>query len=453
MTSGALVDEPANRQPEMPYEPPSVARGGVEALGFRLIELFGQVAIVIVTARLMEPAGRGLYALASLVAVLCSLPLGPVWSANAIEVARQRTPLPELLGAATRIAAWGGIATSLVAFALAPLAGDRWWVIVFPAAAAPFILLARYAEGLYQAFGHVRAVNLMTVARVALPLALITPPLALGADAQSAILVWTAWLVLLPALAYPPLRSMVGGSRRPREAHLYRRLISTGSRLSVAGAALLLSPRIALIALAAFSGDSAVGVYSVAVAAADALYLTANSLVSTTFRGISNRDRAASVELSARALRHAFVLATAAGVLLIPAVHLLLPHVVGAGYEEVSGLLIVLLPGVLGLSGFAVLHTFFTVQLGQPRIVTRIAVITLSVSAVACLALVPLAGLWGAAIAATLSNITSAALCLRRFRAETGVPLRLILPGRGEVRDYVALLRSLASSRRAARGA
>jgi hypothetical protein len=57
MTAGAVVDDPANSQPELPYEPPSVARGGVEALGFRLIELVGQVALVIVTARLMEPAG------------------------------------------------------------------------------------------------------------------------------------------------------------------------------------------------------------------------------------------------------------------------------------------------------------------------------------------------------------------------------------------------------------
>ncbi|HEX5620321.1 MAG TPA: polysaccharide biosynthesis C-terminal domain-containing protein [Solirubrobacteraceae bacterium] len=431
-------EEPLSR-----FRPPSIVRGGVEAVAARGLELVGQVAVVVVTARLMGPAGRGVYALASLTAILCALPFGSVWSANAIEVAKRRTSLPELLGASLVIALVGGVATALVAFAIAATLGDRWWVVGFPAATAPLILFARYAEGLYQAIGHVRAVNVITVARVLLPLVLVTPPLLADADTRTVIAIWTLWLVLLPVFIFPPLRHLVGGPRLPTERGLYRRLVVTGTKLSVANTALVVSPRIALIALAAFSGDAAVGVYSLAVAAGDVLYLTTNSLVSTTFEGIASRDREASAALAARSIRHTFLLAASVGALLVPSVALLLPIVVGDGFEDVPLVLLILVPGVLGLSCFWVLHTFFTVQLGRPLIVTRIAVITLTVNTVLCVILVPVLGLWGAAIATTTANLISATVSLGRFRAISGVPLRTLRPGAAELRDYAALGRAV----------
>jgi O-antigen/teichoic acid export membrane protein len=433
-------DEPWTR-----YRPPSVARGGVEAVAFRIVEVAAQAAVVIVTARLMEPAGRGLYALASLTALLCALPLGSVWSASAIEVAKRRTPLPELLGASVVIALVGGIATALVAFAVAPFLGDRWWVVAFPAATAPGILFARYGEGLYQSIGHVRAVNVIILARVVLPLLLVTPPLLAGLGVRASIEIWALWLVVLPAFMYLPLRRILGGQRLPAERGLYRRLVLTGGKLSVANTALVMSPRIALIALAAFSGDAAVGVYSVAVAVADVLYLTTNSLASSTFQGIAGRDLQASTELAARSIRHALVLALCSGIVLVPAAAVGLPWVVGDGYEDVPALLAILVPGILGLSSFWVLHTFFAVQLGRPAIVTRIALVTLALNILLCLSLVPLLGLWGAAIATTVANVLAAMLSFRKFRAISGIPIRALRPGLAEVRDYAELVQTVAA--------
>jgi O-antigen/teichoic acid export membrane protein len=437
------VTTESEHEPRIRFRPPSIVRGGVEAVAARGLELIGQVAVVVITARLMGPAGRGVYALASLTAVLCSLPFGSVWSANAIEVAKRRTPLRELLGSSLVIALVGGIATALAAFAVAALLGDRWWVVAFPAATAPLILFARYGEGLYQAIGHVRAVNVITVGRVLLPLALVTPPLLADAAIRTTIAIWTLWLVILPVLMYPPLQRLLGGPRLPAERGLYRRLVVTGTKLSVANTALMMSPRIALIALAAFSGDAAVGVYSLAVAAGDVLYLTTNSLISTTFEGIAGRDREASIALAARSIRHTFLLAATVAAVLVPAVALLLPTVVGEGFDDVPLALLILVPGVLGLSSFWVLHTFFAVQLGRPTIVTRIAVITLAVNAVLCVALVPPFGLWGAAIATTTANLISATLSFRRFHEIAGVRMRALLPGPAEVRDYAELARAV----------
>jgi O-antigen/teichoic acid export membrane protein len=116
---------------------------------------------------------------------------------------------------------------------------------------------------------------------------------------------------------------------------------------------------------------------------------------------------------------------------------------VGEGFEDVPLVLLILVPGVLGLSSFWVLHTFFTVQLGLPMIVTRIAVVTLVVNTVLCLILVPPLGLWGAAIATTSANLIAATLSLHRFRAASGLPLRALVPGGAELRDYAALARAV----------
>src|SRR5829696_3387728 len=79
-----------------PFRQPSIAAGGLDALVFRGIELVSKVLLVVVTGRLMEPAGRGLYALASLSISLCGLPFGAVWLANAVEIARRRVVVREL---------------------------------------------------------------------------------------------------------------------------------------------------------------------------------------------------------------------------------------------------------------------------------------------------------------------------------------------------------------------
>lgn len=431
------------------FEPSSVAAGGAEALAFRVVEATAGVMLVILTARLMGPAGRGLFALTSFVTLLVSLPLGAIWSANAIEIAHRRTSPPELFGAALVIAGIGGIATGLLAAVAIPFAGESWWVVGFPAMAAPYILLSRYEEGFFQALGHVRAVNWMTLGRMVLPLMLISIPLGLDAadvtavGDKTAIGFWILGLVLLAVVAFDPSRHLMGGIVIPRTRELYARLLRTGGWLGAANSAVLLNTRLALLGLALFSTTAEVGVYSVAVAAAEMLQLTTFSLVSAAFRQIGSGNRERAVEVTVRAVRHVMLLDVLASAILIPIVFATLSWVVGDGYEQVPELLLVIAPGIVAYSGFLALQTFFTVHLARPRIVVRISLLTLAGNFLLVFALVPVLGIWGAAIAATASGFLGAAVSMRRFRVETGVSLSAFRPGRAELLDYAKLLGSL----------
>jgi O-antigen/teichoic acid export membrane protein len=420
----------------------------LEGISFRGLELAAQIALLVLTARLMEPDGRGLYALASLAVLFVSLPLGSVWTANAIELSRRSMTSGDILGASLAIAVVGGTVTAAVALAASPLLGDRWWILAIPAAVAPFILLARYEEGLYQALGDVRAVNWMVLGRVLLGIAFIAPPLVLGASDGLAIAVWGLSLVVLAAAGLPRLRRQVGTMRVPRQRAVYGRMVRVSLKLAAGNGAMLITPRVALVALAIFATTAEVGVYSVAIAIAEMLYMAVYALDLTAFPRISMSNPQDSATLTRHASRHAGLLALAGAAVVVPASMLLLDSVVGAGYADVPLLLVILIPGVVAQSIGKILFAFFAVRQARPGLITKAAILTALVNVPATFALVPVLGVWGAAAAASVAGILGNAFLTRRFLRDTGSKPRALLPGPGELRDYLGLAHTLTAKAR-----
>jgi len=425
------------------FEPPSVASGGFEALLFKAGELVSQVLMVVVTGRLMGPSGRGLYALASLSVGICQVPFGSVWIANAVELARKRATPRELFGVSIIVAAGGGAVTCLVALAVSPLFGDRWWVFALPSLITPFVLLRAYQEGLWQAIGHVRAVNLLRLGRAFLPFLFILPPLLADASARTAIIVWELAFVLLAITAYFRLRAFLGAPEFPRDRGIYRRVAKYGLTISGFRIVEVLNERNGLLALAIFSSDAAVGVFSIAVAATEVLLLATEALALSTFRRISSDTREASAALTIRTMRHCVMLVAAASVAVIPTVYVTLPWVLGPGYGEVPALLLLLTPNVLCLAAVRPLYGFFQVQAQKPASLYRVVAAALAVNTVLNFALVPLWGATGAAVAASASGIVAVVVAFPAFAAETGAHIADLRPRRSDLDAYVSLAGSL----------
>jgi O-antigen/teichoic acid export membrane protein len=451
----SLVDPPAGRNEHQEARiaegrPRSIAEGGLEAMLSRAVVLVCLVALVIVTGRLMEPAGRGLYALATVAASLCGLPLGAVWVANAIEIGRRRATLGEIFGGSIVIALVGGLATALVAVAFSPLLGDRWWLVALPAAVTPFMLLGRYQEGLYTSIGHVRAVNLIHIARSALPLAFITPPLLAGASARTAIAIWVLWWVALPIVLFFPVRSLFGRPRLPREHGFYRRVVSYGTKIAGLNAVTMLNDRVGLVALAVLATDTDVGIYSVALAGTQALLLVTGALALSAFQRIGSSPRRESAALTVRAVRHSMLLAAIGSVVLVPVTFVAIPLTVGAEYSDVPMLLALLIPTAIGAAAFSPLYIFFEVQIASPAMRLKVAGSALSANVALSVALAPVWGSWGVAVGTSLAYLLALAVAIQCFRAESGTGLREFRPGRRELQDYLALARSYAARWRGA---
>ena len=429
--------------PNAAFEPPSIAIGGLETVLFKSAELVSQVLMVVLTGRLLGPSGRGLYALASLSVGICQVPFGSVWVANAVELARKRATPRDVFGVSVVVAAGGGTLTCLVALAISPVFGEKWWVFALPSLITPFVLLRAYQEGIWQALGHVRAVNVLRLGRATLPFLFILPPLVADASVRTTIVIWELDFVVLAITAWFQLRRFVGSPRFPRDRAIYRRVTKYGLTISGFRIVEVLNERNGLLLLAIFASDATVGVYSIAVAATEVLLLATEALALSTFNRISFDSREASAALSIRTMRHCVMLAAAASVIVVPVSYVALPWVLGPGYGEVPLLLLLLTPNVLCLAAVRPLYSFFQVQVEKPVMMFRVVVAALVVNTALNLTLVPVWGAIGAAVAASASGLVAVVVAFRAFAAESDTRLADLRPRRSDLTAYVDLAASL----------
>jgi O-antigen/teichoic acid export membrane protein len=432
------------------FVPPSIAAGGLEALVGRGGVLLSQMFMILLTGRFMGPSGRGLYALASLSIGLCQVPFGSVWVANAVELARRRATPRELSGVSIVVALAAGTLTSAVAWAISPALGDRWWVLALPSLITPFVLLRAYQEGLFQALGHVRAVNVLRIGRSLLAVIFIAPPILANASARTTIVIWEISFVVLAVTAFFRLRSFIGDPKFPRDWGIYRRVTRYGLTISGFRIVEVLNERNGLLFLAAFSTDATVGVFSIAVAATEVLLLSTDALQLSTFQRIGGDAREASAALSVRTTRHCILLAAAASLIVIPTSYVAIPWALGSGYDDVPLLLVLLLPNVLCQAAMRPLYSFFQVQAETPAKMFRVVASALVANVVTNIALVPHWGARGAAVAASLAGIVAAIVAFRAFTSESHARWHDLLPGRADLMDYVDLGMSLVHRRRGA---
>jgi len=401
------------------------------------------VLMVVLTGRLLGPSGRGLYALASLSVGICQVPFGSVWVANTVELARRRATPRELFGISVVVAAGGGLVTCAVALAISPVFGDKWWVIALPSLITPFVLLRAYEEGIWQALGHVRAVNILRLGRATLPFLFILPPLLADASVRTTIVIWELAFVVLAITAFFRLRTFIGGPQFPRERAIYGRVTKYGLTISGFRIVEVLNERNGLLALAIFASDAVVGVYSIAVAATEVLLLATEALALSTFKRISFDSREESAALTIRTMRHCVLLAAAASVLVVPASYVVLPFILGPGYGGVPLVLLLLTPNVLCLAAVRPLYSFFQVQTENPASMYRVVAAALVVNTALNVALVPVWGANGAAVAASLSGVVAVVVAFRAFSTAANARLADLRPRRSDLDAYLDLAGSM----------
>jgi O-antigen/teichoic acid export membrane protein len=422
----------------------TLAARGAQSLALRGAEIGAQALLILVTARFLGPEGRGLYALASLAATLCIVPLGSVWSALGVDVAKRSRPLNALVTDAIVIAGLGGAVVGTVALALSPLFGDRWWVVALPAAITPALLWLTYVQGLYQALGHVVAFHAVIVGRVLAPLAFLSVAIAVGVGIKGAMAAWAAsFVALVPVFAFH-LISLSGRPERPTASlRPFLGRVLLGIRFVPTNTVLLLNTQVGLLFLAALSTTAMVGVYSVAVAGAELLKVGARAVYTSVLPGIGRRGREESADLTAKAARHSILLGAAGSAVVVPASVVLVPPLIGAGYGDVPLLLAQLVPSVVAYGAFLALTAFFSAQEVRPELMTVASAVMLGTTLAAMVVLVPLLGAAGAAVATSIGSCAGAAHLARSFARLGGRRPSALVPGRAEVRDYEALARTL----------
>jgi O-antigen/teichoic acid export membrane protein len=196
------------------------------------------------------------------------------------------------------------------------------------------------------------------------------------------------------------------------------------------------------------SGLSQVGIYTVAVSLAQLIWLLPQAAATVLLPHVSRqRSRAAgdTAADTARVTRIVVLASVGASVAVGVGSVLLLPTVFGNAFKPSIVLLIALLPGCVMLS-IATVPAAYIAGIGRPGINLRIATVTLAVTVVMDVALIPRFGAMGAAVASTTAYSISAILTIAYFLRWTDLASRSVLVATAaDVRAVVQLAQSLRS--------
>ncbi len=363
---------------------------------------------VMITAWALGAVGRGEVAFLTTIAYLTSQVASlSVHQALVNAAGREPTRTPALLGTAIAVAlvtGAGGAGLVALLVALVPAVGGSapTGLLALALAAVPMLVLQLCVQHLVLAHHGFRAVNaawlLVPVvtcgANGALALAgVLSTGLAVGA--------WVAGQTLATLLLWRSLTRRWGPPARPERA-LAGRLLAFGARAHGGRVMLLGNYRLDQWIVGSVAGSRALGIYSVAVAWAEALFFLPTALANVQKPDLVRMGRADAAARAASVLRVALLLTVPLAVGLVVLAPVLCEGLFGASFAPATDQVRVLALGAFGIVALKLLGSALTAQ-GRPGSET-LAVGAAFVTIVALdVLLIPAHGGDGAAVASTVA--------------------------------------------------
>ena len=407
-----------------------------------------------VLARILGPAGRGVYYLVILTPTTL-VALGQLGFPSAVSFfagrgrsgkALQRTSL--ILVAALSAVLIGAtlLALPLLQGSLLKAAPEE--LVRLALISLPFQFLASFAGSALIGRQILRNYNLILVAHSLLMLALIVVFVGvLGLGVVGAVVANVATAGAVAVATTIELRRVV--HRDPEEAERpgvrLSELASYGVKAYPASVAGFFNYRADVFLLSALLGDpQAIGLYSLAVSLAELTFFVPDSVATVFFPRVAGANRRTADELAPSVSRFT-VLMTGLSVLgLVPAgfaaVYVVIPDFVAS-----LPAFLIILPGILALSVSKVLSSYIS-GLGLPQRVAFVSSAALAINLAANLLLIPPFGFHGAAAASLISYSAHAAMLVvitsrlshrppRDYLVPTAAEWRRLRSGLHELRD------------------
>jgi O-antigen/teichoic acid export membrane protein len=429
-------------------------RSGVHALFTSVIAVILAVAVNVIIARALGSAGKGSYDLALTTAALLAIAVGfslPVGITYV--VARGRANLRPLAWQLIGMVLLFGAIAALVLFALRH---TRFATSFIPADisvwAIPLIVFnmmlteaANYWRAMLNGRQEIIQANrndLLGRAGHVLLLLIAIVLLRHRASPAHFIVVNIVALILTNLIFLktlrPALQPHAGASGlRDITAYSFTCYLSNFTQF--------LNYRLDVFIVTYFAGLQALGLYTLAVSLGQMIWLVSKAAATVLLPNVAARQD----EIDANAERTAQITRVAFGISLIAALLLalfaapLVPWLFGEEFRSSVAPLLWLLPGIVAFSAANVIASYLA-GAGKPRLNFYVSLAGLLMTIALDLLLIPRFNIIGAAIASTLSYLTSTVVIIYFFTRASNLKVRQILwPAREDIALGVSLLRSL----------
>jgi O-antigen/teichoic acid export membrane protein len=390
-----------------------IGRNTLEILLFRGISTPLALGLVVLQARFLEPSGRGAYVLAVLGVTIVSRVLGQLGVAVTNRLAEEGADTRALVHRALALGALLGSAGAVLVLGLGVYAAELTTDVAFIAALAlvPNVIW-HTISGVLLGLARIRLWNYVQLASPALTaIGMLVLVVALDGEVAGAVGSWTLANVATAAFALGATRDLWLPFRVPRlldpTGLLLMRLALTMGAVHVVN---LISYRIELFVLERYEGLDAVGIYSLAMQAAEDIWLIPAAVAQAVTAPAVHEQEGEAARLVARAAGRGLLITAAAAVGLAVIGWFAIPIVFGDAFEDATGALLLLLPGAVAYAPVAVLVVYLSVRRGRPRLSLAVAIAAMVFTLVPALILIPAFGTNGAAAASSIGYVAGALL-------------------------------------------
>lgn len=422
---------------------------GLFTFAMRIFNAVCAAGLGILTARLLGPAGKGLYALPGVEAGLVVSIFSGLGSALSYFLLNRKLSR-RVLFTALSVGVVFLIGAGIVLIPIALLSGERWALLPalasLPGAAAVNVA-AGYALGIKRvrfSTGVNVSVTIVTLALMAAGLFLV------GRSAQVAIAVWIA------ASSIVGLVAIAGVALHARRLHgsetvSAREFGTFAFKVGFVNLVSLLNYRADLYIVALLTSPAQLGLYTVAVSAAESLLVPTQVTALVTSPHIGSLEPKAAASLTAQCVRHNVIIALVVCAVLSLCAAPLLRLLYGEAFLPAAGALQILLLGVFAMSLGSPMASYFTLKLGRPEVPLTLAGASAIICIITSLVLVPTIGIYGAAAGSSAAYVGGQVGALWYFTRTTRVGLgELLLPTRADVSVYGRFLGRVLRDGRAA---
>ena len=394
--------------PNNPRRPPipgagREGRNTIETLLFRGISTPVAFALVVIQSRFLDPEGRGRFVLVVLTVSILARLLGQLGVAvTSLAGEGELRPLSARALAWTLLLGLGGAGVILLAGVTINAFGLRLAAIAAPAL-VPNILNA-CLSGILLGRARVRLWNVIQILPPLLTLAgMLLVVVGLDGGVDAAVGVWTIAYVLTAVVALIAARDLWLPLTRVR---IFDRLGRAIARLALAMGFVqivnLIGYRVELFVLEHFKGLGQVGIYSIAMQAAEAIWLIPAAVASAVTGPVVHEDEDGAARQIRNACGKGLLYTMAVAVAIGIAAPFVIPVVFGDEFRGAVRPLVLLLPGVVAYAPVTILVVYLTVRRARPRLSLYVSLIGLIVTAGMSVVLIPPYGASGAAVASAI---------------------------------------------------
>jgi len=421
--------------------------------GVRLGSLAITMIISVLIARCLHPAGRGTYQLFITIAG-ASMALGhlsveqaqtALWPRveHRCAVAANSFPLGLVVGgfAAMLALAVSRLCSSLFASSAAVLSSSA--LIALAVGGVPLGIATLYLTNVTMLDARVRTANRAALVGGAVQCGGLAILALSGAmTVASAIAIWA----LSTAVPCCVMLARLPTGPRLFSLKVARHTVLTGLSYHAGPACTYLLLRIDVFLLAAQAPARSVGVYALAVGVAETARFAADSLSQVALPRQAQADAERAVEVTVHTTRIAALIGICSALAVAAVAPVAVPLAYGRAFGSAVPPLLLLLPGVLVLS-VARPASVYLLRARRARYVVAPSAAGLAVNVAMNLALIPVLGAAGCAIASSAGYAVMAVFQLWLFSSVSGTCVRLLLPRRADAGLCLIAVRAVLNRR------